>query len=152
MARRFQVVFLLLLVTLPICILIKEFSAEHGFLDRPLFGKLFIGQAMPVVREINPPARTEFGYDGQFYAQLALSPLLADPDLIRAINRNQQRLPLREPTTKRTSAPSKESKGFVCGPTCTSAIARREGCITSCLKWSITRSTRRSMVSPARSL
>jgi hypothetical protein len=85
MARRFQVVFLLLLVTLPICILIKEFSAEHGFLDRPLFGKLFIGQAMPVVREINPPARTEFGYDGQFYAQLALSPLLADPDLIRAI-------------------------------------------------------------------
>ncbi len=91
MSRRCQIVFLLLLATLPVCIVTKEFSTEHGFLDLPLFGKAFLPQALPIVQEINPPARSEHGYDGQFYAQLALSPLLTDPDLPRACDNVQFR-------------------------------------------------------------
>ncbi len=90
MSRRCQIVFLLLLAVLPICIVTKEFSTEHGFLDLPLFGKAFLPQALPIVQEINPPARFEHGYDGQFYAQIALSPLLTDSDLRRAIEDQPQ--------------------------------------------------------------
>lgn len=84
MSRRFQIVFVLLLAVLPICIVKKEFSAQHGFLDLPLFGKHFLPRALPAVQQLDPPARSEFGYDGQFYAQIALSPLLTDPNLPRA--------------------------------------------------------------------
>ncbi|MCX7422795.1 MAG: hypothetical protein NT013_25100 [Planctomycetia bacterium] len=91
MSRRCQIVFLLLLAALPVCIVTKEFSTEHGFLDLPLFGKAFLPHALPIVQEIDPPARSEHGYDGQFYAQLALSPLLTDPDLPRACDNVQFR-------------------------------------------------------------
>ena len=91
MSRRCQIVFLLLLAALPVCIVTKEFSTEHGFLDLPMFGKTFLPQALPIVREISPPARSEYGYDGQFYAQIALSPLLTDPDLPRACDNLQFR-------------------------------------------------------------
>ena len=56
-----------------------------------MFGKTFLPQALPIVREISPPARSEYGYDGQFYAQIALSPLLTDPDLPRACDNLQFR-------------------------------------------------------------
>lgn len=85
MSRRCQIVFLLLLAALPVCIVTKEFSTEHGFLTLPMFGNAFLPQALPIVREINPPVSSEHGYDGQFYAQIALSPRLTDPDLRRAI-------------------------------------------------------------------
>lgn len=84
MPRRFQVVFVLLLAVLPVCIVSKEFSMQHGFLDLPLFGKAFLPQALPEVRQLDPPARSEYGYDGQLYAQIALSPLLTDPNLQQA--------------------------------------------------------------------
>lgn len=91
MSRRCQIVFVLLLAALPICIVTKEFSAEHGFLSLPMFGRAFLPHALPIVREINPPARSEHGYDGQFYAQIALSPLLNDPELPRACDNLQFR-------------------------------------------------------------
>ncbi len=84
MSRRFQIMFLLLLAVLPACLVTKEFSTQHGFLDLPLFGTKFLPRALPEVQQLNPPARSEFGYDGQLYAQIALSPLLTDPNLPRA--------------------------------------------------------------------
>jgi len=55
-----------------------------AFLDVPLFGGVFLKRALPEVKEINPPTRSEYGYDGQVYAQIALSPSLRHPGLSQA--------------------------------------------------------------------
>jgi hypothetical protein len=41
---------------------------------------------LPEVKEISPVALSPLGYDGQFYAQLALRPNLRGPDLARALD------------------------------------------------------------------
>lgn len=81
MTRIQQVVFLILVAILPVTLLVEQFSPKSGFLSVPHFGKAYIGQALPEVRQLDPPTRFDQGYDGQFYAQIALSPSLTHPDL-----------------------------------------------------------------------
>ena len=47
---------------------------------------MFLPRALPEVRALAPPARHPQGYDGQFYAQLALAPTLERPELATALD------------------------------------------------------------------
>jgi len=74
--------FLVILCLLPSAMIAMRFSPEYGFLALPRFGQPYWEQALePVRRYAPPPSPKDVGYDGQFYAQLALSPLLRDPQL-----------------------------------------------------------------------
>lgn len=54
---------------------------EHLYL-----GQEFENRAIEPMKGIGVPARTPYGYDGQFYSQLALDPLLLREDLSRALD------------------------------------------------------------------
>jgi hypothetical protein len=61
-------------------------TPEHGCLALIRFGENFEARALPEVRALDPPALSPWGYDGQFYAQIALDPTLQNPDLERALD------------------------------------------------------------------
>jgi hypothetical protein len=67
--------------------LVSGFSAEAGFLRFVLVGRVFEARALPELREARPPVDSERGYDGQFYAQLALDPTLRRPELRQALDK-----------------------------------------------------------------
>jgi hypothetical protein len=74
------------LVALPASIAFENYSSQYGFLGLIYFGKEFKDTSLPEVRDINPPTETDSGYDGQFYAQVALVPLLNRKDLSAALD------------------------------------------------------------------
>ncbi len=77
--------FCLILSTVPIGISLLGFSTEFGFLALPRFGGIFRAQALEPVKEFAPPTKPDdIGYDGQFYAQIALDPTLRNPELKNA--------------------------------------------------------------------
>jgi len=74
------------LLALPTAVVLKGYAAHDGFLRLIYFGQKFADTSLPEVRAIDPPRLTEWGYDGQFYAQVALVPLLDRPELSRAVD------------------------------------------------------------------
>jgi len=77
---------MVILLALPACILIDHYSPKSGFLGLIYFGQEFQKSVLPEVREISPVTSSQFGYDGQFYAQIALCPTLMDDALVRALD------------------------------------------------------------------
>ena len=65
---------------------------EYGFSQLIMFGSGFAERALPEIREI-PHAVVENspGYDGQFYAQMAMDPLIRDPNLPGAMDSPEYR-------------------------------------------------------------
>ena len=60
---------------------------ENGFTQLIVFGSKFADQALPEVRETpHTVIDDSHGYDGQFYAQIAMDPLLRDPALHGALD------------------------------------------------------------------
>ncbi len=77
--------FCLILSTIPISFALLGFSTTYGFLGLPRFGEVFRERAMEPVKKFAPPVKpNDVGYDGQFYAQIALDPTLSDPVLRNA--------------------------------------------------------------------
>jgi hypothetical protein len=74
------------LSAVPASMLVAGFSAEAGFLRFLVVGRVFEARALPELREARPPLGSEHGYDGQFYAQLALDPTLRRPELRQALD------------------------------------------------------------------
>ncbi|MBE2212381.1 MAG: DUF2029 domain-containing protein [Opitutaceae bacterium] len=68
-------------------------QAEGGYFDPLLFGRVFRDRTLPEVREIvtTEPSH-EFGYDGQFYVQMAIRPQAGDPALQAALDNAPYRL------------------------------------------------------------
>ncbi|MBN1538427.1 MAG: hypothetical protein JW908_16955 [Anaerolineales bacterium] len=77
---------LIILCFLPACILFRHYTAEDGFLGLIYFGQNFQSAALPEVKEIAPVTSSQWGYDGQFYSQLALRPTLSDEALVHALD------------------------------------------------------------------
>ncbi len=75
-----------LLLVVPFQILKTHYSFENGFLGLIYFGQRFADRQLPEVSAISPPALSPLGYDGQFYAQLALRPTLAGEEIIDALD------------------------------------------------------------------
>lgn len=59
---------------------------ENGFTSLIRFGQAFSGRAVPALGAVPHAVESPYGYDAQFYAQLALDPLLQDPATVRAID------------------------------------------------------------------
>lgn len=74
--------FCILLSTVPVVVTFLDFTFDHGLLTLPRFGEVFRERSMEPVKKFAPPAkRDDVGYDGQFYAQIALDPSLQNPAL-----------------------------------------------------------------------
>lgn len=64
-----------------------KFDPAHGFAGLIRFGATWADRQLPVLQTLQPPLVPESaGYDGQFYAQIALAPTLRDPDLPAALD------------------------------------------------------------------
>ena len=82
-----SVLLFLLLAVIPLGILIHAHSQDGGVLSLIHFGLRFASSQLPQLRSINPPlAVNPDGYDGQFYAQIALDPLLRSGHLEHALD------------------------------------------------------------------
>jgi hypothetical protein len=66
---------------------------EGGYFDPLMFGRVFHDRAIPEARAIVPTTPShEFGYDGQFYVQIAIRPQAGDPILDAALDNAPYRL------------------------------------------------------------
>lgn len=81
-----QVVVVLMLVAMPLKILVDSYVPGHGFLSLIHFGESFSGTRLTEVNQFVPPLQSPDGYDGQFYAQIALHPSLDDERLVEAVD------------------------------------------------------------------
>ncbi len=81
-----SIILLIILFAPPALILSQHYTAGSGFLAMIYFGQNFQKTALPDVKEISPVTSSTWGYDGQFYAQLALHPDLKDPNLANALD------------------------------------------------------------------
>jgi hypothetical protein len=77
---------LLLAGLMPALLYWSKCTSEYGCLELVHFGQNFAQRALPEVRALNPPTLSPWGYDGQFYAQLALDPTLANSGFERALD------------------------------------------------------------------
>lgn len=86
-SNRARVAIILVLSLLPALFVVSQFTWQHGFtrlLDvRPGY---LSRRALPEFQALNPATFEKKGYDGQFYAQLAIDPLLRNPQLARALD------------------------------------------------------------------
>jgi len=69
------------------------YATETGFTSLILFGERYEAQALPTVKALPHYVDSSPGYDGQFYAQLALDPFFQDPFIERAIDTFSYRAP-----------------------------------------------------------
>lgn len=89
-------VFALILMIGPVRILQRHYYPGTGFLRLIYFSKEYAPKALPEVQRLQPP--TCGGYDGQYYAQVAIDPFLRRPDLSTALDHPKYR-------TKRVGLP-----------------------------------------------
>ena len=64
----------------------RVYERGPGFTAFIDFGEVFEARALPVLREVPHAVHPAYGYDGQFYAQLALDPLLRGESIMAAID------------------------------------------------------------------
>ena len=77
---------LAVLLVPPTRILVHHYSPDSGFLGLIYFGKAFKEKVLPEVKKIFPVTKSHWGYDGQYYAQIALRPALSDHALVDALD------------------------------------------------------------------
>jgi hypothetical protein len=80
------VVIVLMLTIVPLKLLVDSYVPGHGFLSLIHFGAKFSSTRLPEINELVPPPRSQYGYDGQFYAQLALHPSLRNENIAEALD------------------------------------------------------------------
>ena len=79
------------LFLLPALQVARRYERVTGLTGVLHFGRAFVPRTIGAVRGQPLRVDSEFGYDGQFYAQLACDPGLVDPDLARALDRPRYR-------------------------------------------------------------
>ena len=84
--RTWCVVIVLILVAVPMKLLVDSYVPGHGFLSLIHFGERFSSTRLPEINEFVPPPQSPDGYDGQFYAQLALYPSLRGEGIAKALD------------------------------------------------------------------
>ncbi|MGD9782460.1 MAG: hypothetical protein AB7V14_09955 [Kiritimatiellia bacterium] len=87
----FRVPLLAFLFLLPLLHAARSFDRDTGFTSLILFGPAFDAQALDEVRNVPHPLVGEVGYDGQFYAQIAIDPALRHPQLKTALDNPRYR-------------------------------------------------------------
>ncbi|OGW81861.1 MAG: hypothetical protein A3G33_00600 [Omnitrophica bacterium RIFCSPLOWO2_12_FULL_44_17] len=85
-AKYKTIAFMIILIAVPAVILVNAYSIRSGFLGLILFGQDFKSVRLQAVNMIAPPDNHISGYDGQFYAQIALDPLLMSNDTLKSVD------------------------------------------------------------------
>jgi hypothetical protein len=86
-SNRARAAIVLVLSLLPALFVASQFTWEHGFTRLLDVGPSYLPRrALPEFQALNPATLEKKGYDGQFYAQLAIDPLLRNPQLARALD------------------------------------------------------------------
>ena len=68
-----------------------HWRSADGFASFAHFGRNFAADRLPAVRTLELTEYSGYGYDGQFYAQLAVSPVVTDPEVQRALDNPRYR-------------------------------------------------------------
>jgi hypothetical protein len=84
--HRERVVILGTICLIPILFVTRQFSPGHGFTRLLEVGQVFLPRALSEFQALNPITFPGKGYDGQFYAQVAIDPLLKNPHLPTALD------------------------------------------------------------------
>jgi hypothetical protein len=81
-----RVVVLTVLCLIPASFVASQYSREHGLTKLLEVGPVFLPRALPQFQALNPATTHRLGYDGQFYVQVAMDPLLRNPRLGHALD------------------------------------------------------------------
>jgi hypothetical protein len=76
-----RIVLLGLVMAIPAGYVLGRYSPQTGFTSLILFGADVQPQPMPEVKACHPAVMPGVGYDGEFYAQVAIDPTLRNPHL-----------------------------------------------------------------------
>jgi len=76
-----RIVLITVLCLIPALFVARQFSPEHGFTKLLVVGTIYLPRALSQFQALNPATSHGPGYDGQFYAQVAIDPLLRNPQL-----------------------------------------------------------------------
>jgi hypothetical protein len=74
------------LCLIPALFVATQFSPGHGLTKLLEVGPVFLPRALPQFQALHPVTARRYGYDGQFYAQVAMDPLLRNPRLAQALD------------------------------------------------------------------
>lgn len=84
--RTQKILFWVLIILLPLILIAVSYLPVSGLTRLIYFGSDFSKNALPAVQAVPHALVDGPGYDGQFYAQVALDPLLRDPALSTALD------------------------------------------------------------------
>jgi hypothetical protein len=79
-------ILILIYAFIPTAYVIMQYEHRHDFTRIISFGEMFQARALPEIRAMKPAVMTGAGFDGQFYAQIALDPTFRRPDLPLALD------------------------------------------------------------------
>lgn len=86
-SNRARAAIILVLCLLPAIFVASQFTYQHGLTRLLDVNPTYLPRrALPQFQALNPATLEKKGYDGQFYAQLAIDPLLRNPQLARALD------------------------------------------------------------------
>jgi hypothetical protein len=71
---------------IPALFVARQFCPGHGLTKLLEVGPVFLPRALPQFQALHPVTTHRYGYDGQFYAQVAIDPLLRNPRLGQALD------------------------------------------------------------------
>lgn len=74
-----RLIFVVAFCLIPTAFVASQYSRGHGFTKLLDVGWIFLPRALPQFQALRPVTPQEKGYDGQFYAQIAIDPSLRDP-------------------------------------------------------------------------
>jgi hypothetical protein len=81
-----RIFLIFLCALLPTAYMVKQYTLRHDLSQLIVFGKKFVPTELPEVRKFHPVLDPQSGYDGQFYAQMAIDPTLQRPEYATAID------------------------------------------------------------------
>jgi hypothetical protein len=84
--RAVRVILILICAFLPTSYVVMQYTHQHDLTPILCFGEIFQTRELAEIRQMKPAVQSEGGFDGQFYAQIALDPTLRRPDLPNALD------------------------------------------------------------------
>lgn len=91
LSRAVRLFILVMMGLFPTCYVIGHYDSQTKFTSLILFGSNFQARSLPEIKAMKPSVDSSMGYDGQFYAQIALDPLLDRADLRKAMDHPEYR-------------------------------------------------------------
>jgi hypothetical protein len=89
--KKARVLIITVLWLIPALFVARQFSPGHGLTKLLEVGPAYLPRALPQFQALQPVTAHRKGYDGQFYAQVAIDPSLRNPRLAQALDMPEYR-------------------------------------------------------------